>query len=333
MPTELIVLLTTAFVAAMLATRYALGWLRKAALDMPNARSSHTVPTPRGGGIGFVPVLLAGWGVLAVTGRPWDLLVILAVGGIAAVGFLDDRLNLRRRVRFGLQILAVAAVVTALPDGLVFQGVLPFLVDRLAAGFLLLWFVNLYNFMDGIDGLAGAEAVSIGCGIALLAVAGVAPALPAAQALVLGAAVLGFLVFNWHPAKLFMGDVGSLALGLALGFLLLTVAASGYLAAALILPMYFVADASLTVGRRLLRRERIWDAHRQHAYQRAVDSGLSHAQVTLLVIGLNIVLCGLALGALFQPMLCFVAACVLTLTFVAVLPGLKERVASNRRRR
>ncbi|MBV9152819.1 MAG: hypothetical protein JO204_13685, partial [Alphaproteobacteria bacterium] len=156
-----------------------------------------------------------------------------------------------------------------------------------------LWFVNLFNFMDGIDGLAGVEAAAIGVGLLLFAAVGseMDPGLAAAPAAI-AAAALGFLVWNWAPARIFLGDVGSVPLGYLLGFLLLDQAARGHWEIALILPLYFLADATITLLRRLLRGERVWEAHRSHFYQRAVQRGFGHAAVVQRVVVANIVLIG-----------------------------------------
>ena len=161
-----------------------------------------------------------------------------------------------------------------------FQGWLPPALDMAAAALLWVWFVNLYNFMDGIDGLAGSETAAIGIGLALFAVVGTGgdPAL-AAPAAAIAAAAIGFLVWNWAPARIFLGDVGSVPLGYLLGFLLLATAARGYWKFALILPLYFLADATITLLRRLARGERVWLPHREHFYQQAVQRGLGHAAV------------------------------------------------------
>jgi UDP-N-acetylmuramyl pentapeptide phosphotransferase/UDP-N-acetylglucosamine-1-phosphate transferase len=162
-----------------------------------------------------------------------------------------------------------------------------------AIGFLWIWWINLFNFMDGIDGLAGSEAAAIGAGLLLFGSvgAGADPALQALVAAVTGAAI-GFLVWNWSPARVFLGDVGSVPLGYVLGFLLLGWAVHGYWKIALVLPLYFLADATITLARRLLRGERIWQAHREHFYQLAVRRGLSHAAVIKRVIAANLVLIG-----------------------------------------
>jgi UDP-N-acetylmuramyl pentapeptide phosphotransferase/UDP-N-acetylglucosamine-1-phosphate transferase len=173
-----------------------------------------------------------------------------------------------------------------LPPAIVFAGL----------GLLWVWFVNLYNFMDGIDGITGVETAAIGLGVALVAALAIAPGeLPLVPAgLALAGAGLGFLALNWSPARVFLGDVGSVPLGFLAGALLLALAASGQPAAAAILPAYHLTDATLTLLRRALAGEAVMQAHRSHAYQRAVQRGLRADQVCLRLIGLNAMLIALA---------------------------------------
>ncbi|RTR23809.1 glycosyltransferase family 4 protein [Azospirillum griseum] len=310
--------LATATVVAAALTGWIGAWLRrKAILDHPNERSSHSVPTPRGGGWGIMLTLLPGWALVALLGPggagfgvasfgvpSFGVWVILAgVAVLMAVSWIDDRRNLPPAPRFLSQIAVVLAGLAALPaDGLVFQGLLPLWADRLVVAVGWLWFVNLFNFMDGIDGLAGSEAATIGGGVALVgALAGLNPAF-GLYGLVAAGGALGFLVWNWHPARLFMGDVGSVPLGYALGWLLLSLAASGHWAAALLIPAYFLADATLTLLRRLVEGKKVWQAHREHFYQKATQRGRSHAQVVRLVLALNVALVALAALSLVLPM-------------------------------
>jgi UDP-N-acetylmuramyl pentapeptide phosphotransferase/UDP-N-acetylglucosamine-1-phosphate transferase len=162
-----------------------------------------------------------------------------------------------------------------------------------AMGIVWVWWVNVFNFMDGIDGIAGSEAAIIASGLVLLAIFG-RPADPALAylAATMTGAVIGFLIWNWSPARIFLGDVGSAPLGYLTGFLLLRVALEGHWKLALILPLYFLADATITLGRRLLRGERVWQAHREHFYQLAARGGLSHAAVVRRVIAADVMLIG-----------------------------------------
>jgi UDP-N-acetylmuramyl pentapeptide phosphotransferase/UDP-N-acetylglucosamine-1-phosphate transferase len=271
-----------------------IGVLRRGAvLDLPNARSSHVVPTPRGGGIAVIGTSVVAWLVLWAQGivPTASAVIALAAAALAVVSWIDDLRGLSPGLRLLAQFAAVAAGMLVLPQGMLFQGWLPSSLDIIAGALIWVWFVNLFNFMDGIDGIDGAEAAAIGVGIVLVALVGGAIDLGlAAPAIAVAAASLGFLVWNWPPARIFLGDVGSVPLGYLLGFLLFVLARRGEWAAALILPLYFLADASLTLLRRLLRGERVWQAHREHFYQKAVQRGLSHAAVVKRVTVANLML-------------------------------------------
>jgi UDP-N-acetylmuramyl pentapeptide phosphotransferase/UDP-N-acetylglucosamine-1-phosphate transferase len=313
-------------VAACLGTRALIPLLARArVLDRPNERSSHTRPTPRGGGIAVVGAILLAWLALFAAGETSSVLWIVLLGALllALVSWSDDRRDLSAAIRFGVQAVAVGLGAIALaPIGPVFQGALPAWLDTAASALLWLWFVNLFNFMDGIDGLAGSEAAAIGLGLVLFALFGTGrdPAF-AALAGAIAAAALGFLVWNWAPAKIFLGDVGSVPLGYLLGWLLLLAAARGHWRIALILPLYFLADATITLLRRLSHGERVWRAHRSHFYQRAVRRGLGHAAVVGRVIAANLALigCGWAAENGAGPAALAVAAAVVLLLLASLV--------------
>jgi UDP-N-acetylmuramyl pentapeptide phosphotransferase/UDP-N-acetylglucosamine-1-phosphate transferase len=282
---------------ACLGTRALIPLLRRAAvLDRPNERSSHVVPTPRGGGIAVVAAILVAWLAVVAVGLvgPRMLIICFGAGLLAAISWLDDLGGLSLSVRLVAQLVAVGlGILPALPEELVFRGWLPPGLDAVAAVLLWLWFINLFNFMDGIDGLAGSEAAAIGIGLVLYASVGMtrSPGLALLSAAV-AAAALGFLVWNWAPARIFLGDVGSVPLGYLLGCLLLGVTADGGWKIALILPLYFLADSTITLLRRLFRGERFWLPHRQHFYQRAAQRGLGHAEIVYRVIAADVLLVG-----------------------------------------
>ena len=284
---------------ACLGTRALIPLLQRAAvLDRPNQRSSHRRPVPRGGGIAPVAAIALAWIALVAAGLvgPRVLFVLVGATLLAAVSWLDDLGDLPPATRLFAQAAAViGGMVVEVPAEPIFQGWLPVELDVVAAALLWVWFVNLFNFMDGIDGLAGSEAAAIAIGLFLLAgfSANQDPA-GAALSAALALAAIGFLVWNWAPARIFLGDAGSVPLGYLLGFLLIDMAAHGHWKPALILPLYFLADATITLLRRLARGERVWEAHREHFYQRAVQRGLGHGVVTARVIGTNMLLIGCA---------------------------------------
>jgi len=276
-------------------------WLARHAVAQPNVRSSHRAPTPQGGGIAVVIATLAAAWVLSAAWLPIEsgqLLPISAAAGLlAVVGAIDDVRSLPTAARLLMHCIAVGAVVAALPNELRLLPQLPFWIER--AGLLLggVWFVNLVNFMDGIDWMTVAEVVPITGAMVVLGIAGTIAPAPAAVAAALLGATLGFAPFNRPVARLFLGDVGSLPIGIALGWLLLDLAGRGHRTAALILPLYYLADATITLARRIARGEPFWLAHRTHFYQRATDNGFSVAEIVGRVFLVNLALAVLALIA------------------------------------
>jgi UDP-N-acetylmuramyl pentapeptide phosphotransferase/UDP-N-acetylglucosamine-1-phosphate transferase len=282
----------------------------------PTDRGLHTTPTPVGGGLGLIGSTLFVWGLLDKGAPPlgWPLLVAIAL--LAAVSWIDDRKPQPPALRFAAQAIAVGLMLWHVPAALRVIPALPLELERFMLLIGWLWVINLTNFMDGIDGIAGMEAIAIGLGYALVSHFAFAPAALASQlphlALILAAAAGGYLVWNWAPARIFMGDVGAIPLGLLFGLLMLDLAVRGHWAAALILPLYFLTDTTLTLFERLSRGSKPWQAHREHAYQRAVLAGMSHDQVTLHVASLNLALVALAVLSIRHPWSALAAAAALT---------------------
>lgn len=276
--------------------------------DEPNHRSSHAKAKPRGAGLAVVAVMLTAWIAAAFIEGAHETDFWFIVAGalvLAAISWADDLKPRPASLRFGVQVVAVVLGLSVLaPTEFVFQGLLPVSLDRVLTALLWLWFVNLFNFMDGIDGISATETITISGGLAAIFGLAVQSPLGVFLAGVPAAAALGFVYWNWAPSRIFLGDVGSVTLGYLLGGLLIGAAASGFWAAALILPLYYLADASITLAKRVLRREKLWRAHREHFYQRAVQRGFSHAAVATRILLCNAVLVGLALVAvLAQPTL------------------------------
>jgi len=307
--------------------------VRRGILDRPNARSSHRQATPRGGGIAVVAAILIAWAGLALARGTLALAWPPLAGALllALVSWRDDLAGLGPLPRLAAQALAVGGALAVLPlPGPVFHGLLPAWADLALTALAWLWFVNLYNFMDGIDGLAGGEAAAIGIGLFLVAIASGGLGGIAGPGLIVAAAALGFLPWNWHPARIFLGDVGSVPLGYLLGWLLLWAAAEGAWAATLLLPLYFLADATLTLARRLARGARPWRAHREHVYQRAVVAGRSHAAVAGAVMGLNAFLIAAAVASVPWPAWAPAALGVGALSVAALLCYLSTPTAADK---
>jgi UDP-N-acetylmuramyl pentapeptide phosphotransferase/UDP-N-acetylglucosamine-1-phosphate transferase len=280
--------------------------LQRHALAKPNARSSHVEPTPQGGGIAvIVATALVALAAVTLTSPPGERVELAWVLGaaalMAAVGAIDDMRTMPVLPRLLLQVLAVAVVVAALPAELRVAPPLPWWVERALLGVAALWFVNLVNFMDGIDWMTVAETVPLAGGLVAIGWLGALPPAATIAALALLGAVLGFAPFNRPVARLFLGDVGSLPIGLLLAWLLMLLALGGHVAAALLLPLYYLADASLTLARRLIAGERVWQAHRTHFYQRATDGGFTVIEIVGRVFVVNVVLAALAFVSVTVP--------------------------------
>ena len=293
----LLLLLATTLLSLLLTgllRRYALA---RNLLDHPNARSSHKLPTPRGGGVAIVLSFLSGLPLLVWAGAmPWrDGVGLLGAGVLVAlVGFVDDHGHIAARWRLLAHFVAASWALVwigGLPPLTMFGVVVDagWLAQVLATLYLV-WLLNLYNFMDGIDGLAGVEAIAACGGAALLCVLEATTDAAWSAPILLLAAVSGFLCWNFPPARIFMGDVGSGFLGLMLGVLSIQAAwvNPAFFWAWLILLGVFVVDATLTLLRRIVRRQKPYEAHRSHAYQYAARKYGAHRSVTLAVGAINL---------------------------------------------
>lgn len=285
-----LILALSAMVFAWVGTWALLIALPKLALmDQPNQRSNHITPVPRGGGIA---VVFSSLFFLTVSGIP--LTLIAAFLAVIMISFMDDWKGQPATRRLLVHMIASVLAVSTIHNP-IFQGYLPPLLDQALAVLVLTYFLNIYNFMDGIDEITSVQTVSLAIGLAAIVciVPGVAHFI-GVDALIMGGAICGFWYFNRHPAKIFLGDVGSVPIGLFMGYLLLMLASQGEWAAALILPAYYLTDASMTLLGRLARGAPLMQAHSEHAYQRAVRRGLSHRMVVRHLLTLNLLLILLA---------------------------------------
>jgi UDP-N-acetylmuramyl pentapeptide phosphotransferase/UDP-N-acetylglucosamine-1-phosphate transferase len=265
-------------------------------VDVPNERSSHTTPTPRGGGLMIVAGTLAGLAFTLSRGAEWPVRQITAFFAaailVAAVSWLDDLRSLSNRVRIVAHFSAAAIVMFGTGRLLELPGPeLPSLVSALVTLIWIAGLTNAYNFMDGIDGIAATQGVI--AGLAWIVLAAGSPT-TATLALLLAVSSFGFLLHNWPPARIFMGDVGSAFLGFAFAAIPLMPGGRGDLVTAALVVWPFVFDTAFTFLRRLRRREAVFSAHRSHLYQRLVIAGMSHRSVTLLYGALAAIGCALA---------------------------------------
>ncbi|KIM09179.1 MAG: glycosyl transferase [Sulfurovum sp. PC08-66] len=292
--------------------------IRKAILDIPNDRSSHTVPTPRGGGIAIAVTWFMGLGILyatdAIDARLFGALMVGVV--LSMVSYLDDLYDLSPKLRLLVQALvALGGLWTLGGLGAIDMGFVRIenpLVVNIFAFLLIVWFVNLYNFLDGIDGYAASEAIFLA--LAAWALWG------GAHFIVLAVAVLGFLLWNWHKAKIFMGDVGSTLLGYTVAILTLYYATieSANLWSWVVLFGLFWVDATVTLLRRWRKGEKLSQAHRKHAYQRLVQSGWAHDRVVIAGMAVNVLLLAILYYAPNQGVALGVASVVWALVLLSI---------------
>lgn len=269
-----------------------------ALVAQPTDRSNHTVATPTGGGIAVLAGLIVSFAILLQAGHtaPSGFHIILAIGVcLALTGLVDDMVEVSPIARLGVQIVGVTIGINVLPSDTFLAAFAP---QWLVTAFtFVVWvcFLNFYNFMDGIDGQTGVETITIGGGLALLAGLGIITSYSWVWPLLMGIAGAAFLVPNWRPAKIFLGDVGSVPLGFVFGFLLLITLREGHWLPVLLLPLYYFLDAGLTLIRRSIALKPIWRSHREHTYQRAGHVSDRHDVVVAQVIGANVVLLALVL--------------------------------------
>ena len=259
--------------------------IKKALLDHPNERSSHTTPTPRGGGLAIIFVFYSTLTYLFFQNEVAHSLFFALLSGlpIVIVSFIDDLYPLTAKVRFSIQLLSAVMALFFL-NGVDSMNFSLFSLQgswvNLLAIIGIIWMTNLYNFLDGIDGYAASEALIVGVGAYVL--------FGSETALILAVATAGFLLFNWHKASIFMGDVGSAPLGFIFAILTLYDASSSNFLGWLMLLSLFWFDATFTLLRRAKKKESLSQAHKKHAYQRLVQAGIPHDKVVLLAMGINL---------------------------------------------
>jgi len=324
----MITLLTVllAFSASVILTWRFIGWLKSRNLvAVENDRTMHQGAVPQGGGI---PVVAATMGTTLLlwplTGA--ELAVLIPALALAVLSAWNDRREIAAPVRLAAHAAAAFAALQLIPwNEPILTTHLPTLIDRALVALALVWFINLYNFMDGIDGITGVETISLAAGVLIVTHFASPQTNLNGLALSLMGASAGFLVWNWHKARIFLGDVGSIPLGLMTGMLLVKLAADVSLWPAVILPLYYVTDATVTLLRRVLRGEKAWQPHREHAYQRSARALGSHDGIVLRIAACNAALIVCAVLALQVP----VAGVALAVAAVFILMRNLESIAGK----
>lgn len=315
-------IILVAFSLSLFVTKFLVHYLtKKGVMDVPNNRSSHKIPTPRGGGMAIIFSIIISLLLLKIIYPAAPLPGILFFIGtiiIATTSYIDDRISLPASVRFLLHAVAAGVIIFETGGFQNFPLPEPYNLDLGWFGYPLtfIWIVavlNIYNFLDGIDGFAGSQAVLAGIAIGILDIHGVGFYVGT----IIAAAALGFLFYNWHPAKIFMGDIGSATLGFIFASLPLYFSNTSInvgIYAVIIFLWFFLSDGAFTIIRRALNGEKIWEAHRTHLYQQMVIYGQSHSKVVIMVM-----IPGVFLGTLFLILYHFYYSLLLVALLFAIL--------------
>ncbi|MCC8372256.1 MAG: glycosyltransferase family 4 protein [Rickettsia endosymbiont of Pseudomimeciton antennatum] len=287
-------------------------------VDIPNPRRVHNKITPRGGGLAIVIVVIIGlityeYFVTEMLINSIKIVPLLLI--ISTISFLDDLVSIPVFIRLIIHIIcSTISIILFLSPALLFHHELPLYVDFVLSIIYLITFLNIYNFLDGIDGISGAESIHLSITILILCYLKYDTIININFIIVLNIIILGcsigFLIFNWHPAKIFIGDVGSISLGFLLGLCLILISASSIhlFIASSIASLYYMTDGGLTILIRLLNKEKIWQPHLKHFFQKAVRNGKSHKEVVCRIIICNILLMVLSITSLYFPLISIIFA-------------------------
>ncbi|WP_417905214.1 UDP-phosphate alpha-N-acetylglucosaminyltransferase [Candidatus Tisiphia endosymbiont of Micropterix aruncella] len=311
------------FLLSFIATSF-LTWLLISSLpsfgvvDIPDPRRVHSRITPRGGGLAIVIVVIIALIAYEYFGAKTlinSIKIVPLLLIISTISFLDDLISIPIFVRLIFHIIcSTIAIFLFLSPAVLFHHELPLYIDFVLSIIGLIVFLNIYNFLDGIDGISGAESIHLSITILILCYLKSDIIININFIIMLNIIILacsiGFLIFNWHPAKIFLGDVGSISLGFLLGLCLLLISASSVhlFVASSIASLYYLADGGLTILIRLVNKEKIWQPHLKHFFQKAVRNGKSHREVVSRIIICNILLMILSIISLYFPLLSIIFA-------------------------
>lgn len=283
-------------------------------VDIPKERKNHNIPTPTGGGIAIIVSFIIGFIIIESTifhQIKYSIKIIPLTLTLAIVSFFDDIKHINILIRLFIHILASAILVFTTNLTPIFHGFIPIIIDQLLAIIALITFINIYNFMDGIDGITISQTIYF-CLIMLILcylkqdIISHAFFVIITMFLILGCSI-AFIYYNWHPAKIFLGDVGSISLGFLMGICIIVIASSSFhlLLSCVIMSLYYLSDSIMTIIARLINKEKIWEPHNKHFFQQALKKGMSHNEVTSKIILCNFTLGILSIAALYYPILSF----------------------------
>jgi UDP-N-acetylmuramyl pentapeptide phosphotransferase/UDP-N-acetylglucosamine-1-phosphate transferase len=311
-------ILLLSFLICVMVTRFLVEFFPKMGLvDKPDNRRLHKDTTPTGGGLAVVVSFLLGF--VLIDYKLYDFYyscsVVVPIGILAAISFYDDIRDMPVFIRL-VTYITVAGFITyeLLPPYQLFHGELGFYADLILAIIALTGFCNIYNFMDGIDGITASESIHLSATIMILCWLRYDVIIHSDLVLLIAALILtcsiAFVIYNWHPAHIFIGDVGAISIGMLLGLCLMLIAASGakLFLSTIIASMYYLADGGLTILIRLFKGEKIWLPHVNHFFQQAIRKGVPRKRIVIEVIICNYWLMLLAVSALYYPLLSFIMA-------------------------
>ncbi len=326
---ELLILLIITSLSSILFTKKMYLFLeRKNIFDIPNERSNHAKPTPVGGGIIVIIWLIISYTILLfITESQYFIMynILIVASFLSFVSLIDDLKKISAYFRLITQTLAAIIGISLFPPNTKIFNFLPEIIEKIFLIFCLIWFTNLYNFMDGIDGMTSAETLHLSfCFIILFLISNPISSEIYYFSLLLIASMTGFVLYNLHPARIFLGDVGSIPLGFLIGWILILVAKQGYLYFSLISPLYYLIDSTYTLVRRILRRENVFQAHSEHFFQKAVRSGKKHSEVVRTVAIINILLTLIAISSIEYGIISLIMA------FIVVLFGIYHLIGDNK---
>lgn len=294
-------------------------------VDVPGQRRAHNKITPRGGGLAIMLVMIIGLisyeyfvtNSLVFSSRLLPLLSIISV-----ISFLDDLITIPIYVRLITHLTCSTIIVLSLSPALLFHNIVPFYVDFIISVLALTTFLNIYNFLDGIDGISCTESIHLSITILILCYLKTEIIINVNSLVVLNIMILAssisFLLFNWHPAKIFLGDIGSIGLGFTIGLCLLTlsVSNSNLFIASFIASLYYIADGLITILIRIVNKEKIWQPHLKHFFQQAVKKGMSHQEIVVKIALCNTSLMLLSVLSLYYPIRSIIMALFIVTTIL-----------------
>ncbi len=310
--------LLVSFVICLVATRFLILFLTRVGIvDNPDDRRLHKQTTPTGGGIAVMASFIFGFVIIdyALFELSYSLYILLPLLILAAISFYDDIKELPPAFRFFVHLAASSYIAynLLLPYQL-FHGELSYWADFVIAFIALAGFMNIYNFMDGIDGITASESIHLSTTILILCTLRHEVIIHSELISIIAALILmcsiAFIIYNWHPAHIFIGDVGTITIGMLLGLCLMLIAASGVklFVSVIIASLYYLGDGGLTILIRIMKREKIWLPHVNHFFQQAIRQRLSHRKITTEIILCNYWLMMLSVSALYYPLLSLMLA-------------------------